>query len=140
MGFFPIPNEEVLHKEVPLFRQLNHRRGHAKKVLAPSQRKEMALYKSSSVRLVCEAFSIRQTCYRYPAKLSSENTEIAHCLTRLTNNQRNWGFGLCFLYLRNMRNTLGGTTSAPIASIVVWSSICVSTLKAFSKGKARAPG
>jgi putative transposase len=22
---------------------------------------------------------------------------------RLTNNQRNWGFGLCFLYLRNVK-------------------------------------
>jgi len=25
------------------------------------------------------------------------------CLIRLTHNQRNWGFGLCFLYLRNVK-------------------------------------
>jgi len=24
-------------------------------------------------------------------------------LIRLTHNQRNWGFGLCFLYLRNVK-------------------------------------
>lgn len=59
--------------------------------------------KSANVRVVCEAFSISQTCYRYQAGLSSENSEIADWLIRLTNNQRNWGFGLCFLYLRNVK-------------------------------------
>ena len=33
----------------------------------------------------------------------SENSEIADWLIRLTTNQRNWGFGLCFLYLRNVK-------------------------------------
>ena len=56
-----------------------------------------------SIRLACEAFGISQTCYRYEAKLSSENSEIADWLIRLTTNQRNWGFGLCFLYLRNVK-------------------------------------
>ena len=28
---------------------------------------------------------------------------IADWLTRLTHNQRNWGFGLCFLHLRNVK-------------------------------------
>ena len=28
---------------------------------------------------------------------------MADWLVRLTNNQRNWGFGLCFLYLRNVK-------------------------------------
>jgi putative transposase len=49
------------------------------------------------------AFGISQTCYRYQAKRSSENSEIADWLIRLTGNQRNWGFGLCFLYLRNVK-------------------------------------
>ena len=48
-------------------------------------------------------FSISETCYRYQAKLSSENAEIADWLIRLTHNQRNWGFGLCFLHLRNVK-------------------------------------
>ena len=36
-------------------------------------------------------------------ELSSENAEIADWLIRLTHNQRNWGFGLCFLHLRNVK-------------------------------------
>jgi len=56
-----------------------------------------------STRVLCEAFGISETCYRYQAKLSDENAEIADWLIRLTNNRRNWGFGLCFLYLRNVK-------------------------------------
>ena len=41
--------------------------------------------------------------YHYQAKQSAENVEIADHLIRLTHNQRNWGFGLCFLYLRNVK-------------------------------------
>lgn len=59
--------------------------------------------KSASIRVACQAFGISQTCYRYEAKLCSENSEIADRLLTLTNNQRNWGFGLCFLYLRNVK-------------------------------------
>ena len=53
--------------------------------------------------MACLAFGISQTCYRYQAKQSAENVEIADLLIRLTHNQRNWGFGLCFLYLRNVK-------------------------------------
>lgn len=56
-----------------------------------------------SVRLACQAFGISETCYRYQPKLSDENAEIADWLIRLTHNQKNWGFGLCFLYLRNVK-------------------------------------
>ncbi len=56
-----------------------------------------------SVRLACETYGISQACYRYQAKLSDENAELADWLIRLTHNQRNWGFGLCFLYLRNVK-------------------------------------
>jgi putative transposase len=59
--------------------------------------------KMSSVRLACDIFSISENCYRYQAKLSNENVKIANWLERLTQNQRNWGFGLCFLYLRNVQ-------------------------------------
>ena len=57
-----------------------------------------------SIRLVCSAFAISETCYRYQAKLSDENIKIADWLIRLTHNHRNWGFGLCFLYLRNVKD------------------------------------
>jgi putative transposase len=51
-----------------------------------------------SIRLACEALFISQNCYRHEPKLSGETTEIAGRLVRLTHNQRNWGFGLCFLF------------------------------------------
>jgi len=59
--------------------------------------------KGISIRLACLSFGISETCYRYQAKLSAENEKIADWLIRLTHNQRNWGFGLCFLYLRNVK-------------------------------------
>ena len=56
-----------------------------------------------SVRLACEVFCISQTCYRYEGRHNAENDEIADWLLRLTDNHRNWGFGLCYLYLRNVK-------------------------------------
>ena len=56
-----------------------------------------------SIALACRAFAISQTCCRYERKLSDENAEIADWLVRLTSNRRLWGFGLCFLYLRNVK-------------------------------------
>ena len=52
-----------------------------------------------NIRQSCRAFGISETCYRYEAKLSDENAEIADWLIRLTQWQRNWGHGLCFLSL-----------------------------------------
>ncbi len=75
--------------------------------MTPSRRKEMAIkarerYRAS-IRLTCEVFSISETCYRYQAKLSSGNAQIADWLLRLTTANKRWGFGLCFLYLRNIK-------------------------------------
>ena len=56
-----------------------------------------------SIALACRAFEISETCYRYSPVLSDENEEIADWLERLTTNKRTWGFGLCFLYLRNVK-------------------------------------
>ena len=56
-----------------------------------------------SVALACRTFGISQTCYRYQPKLKPENDLIADWLLRLTGARRNWGFGLCFLHLRNVR-------------------------------------
>jgi putative transposase len=59
--------------------------------------------KGLSIRQACRAFGISETCYRYQAKLCDENARIADWLMRLTHNQRNWGFGLYFLFLRNVK-------------------------------------
>ena len=56
-----------------------------------------------SIRVACEALSISGTCYRYQAKLSDENALIADWLVRLTHHWKDWGFGLCFLFLRNVK-------------------------------------
>ncbi|MGE1001458.1 IS3 family transposase [Ralstonia pseudosolanacearum] len=79
----------------------------AKKRVRPSCRREMAMHAVSergvSIRLACEAFGISQSCYRYISQRSAENEVIANWLLRLTDNHRSWGFGLCFLYLRNVK-------------------------------------
>ena len=75
--------------------------------MKPSHRREMAQRANnelgSSIRVSCCAFGISETCYRYQAKLSTENEEIADWLLRLSATHKRWGFGLCFLYLRNIK-------------------------------------
>jgi len=75
--------------------------------LRPSQRREMAMrvvaVHGVSIALACRTFQISETCYRYSPTLSDENEEIADWLERLTTNKRNWGFRLCFMYLRNVQ-------------------------------------
>lgn len=61
------------------------------------------MHRGISIALACRTFQISETCYRYSPVLSDENEEIADWLERLTENKRNWGFGLCFLYLRNVQ-------------------------------------
>ena len=56
-----------------------------------------------SIRLACHTFGISETCYRYQASLSSENAQIVDWLLRLTQTHKRWGFGLCFLYLHNIK-------------------------------------
>ncbi len=56
-----------------------------------------------SIRRACRLFSVSETCYRYQPKLSDDNALIADWLPRLTYTNRRWGFGLCFLYLRNVK-------------------------------------
>mgnify|MGYP000379599905 FL=1 len=76
-------------------------------MVKPSQRKELAQQAVSnnavSIRLACQAFSISETCYRYQPLLSSENKKIADRLINLTEKESDWGFGLCFDYLRNVK-------------------------------------
>ena len=57
-----------------------------------------------SIRFACRLFAVSESCYRYQPTLSEENEAIADWLLRITDSQCNWGFGLCFLYLRNVKN------------------------------------
>jgi len=76
-------------------------------VVKPFQRRAMAkdaVCKGRlSIRAACEAFTISQACYRYQPKLSDENEQISDWLELLTDRKKNWGFKLCFLYLRNVK-------------------------------------
>jgi putative transposase len=56
-----------------------------------------------NIRQACEAYSISSCCFSYKQKLSAENARIADLLLDVSQSQRNWGFGLCFLYLRNVK-------------------------------------
>jgi putative transposase len=60
-------------------------------------------YRSVSIALACRAFSIRETCDRYEPKLSDENELVADWLVTLTGAKKTWGFGLCFVHLRNVK-------------------------------------
>ena len=76
-------------------------------MVRPSQRREMARWaveaRGAGIRQACADFAVSETCYRYQRKLSDENAKIADWLLRLTFNQKNWGFGMCYLYLRNVK-------------------------------------
>ncbi len=65
--------------------------------------KQVVRDREISIRLACRIFDISETCYCYQAKNSQENDKIADWLLRLTQAYKNRGFGLCFLYLRNVK-------------------------------------
>jgi len=77
----------------------------------PSQRREMAgravALRGVSIALACRTFVLSETCFRYSAKLNEENEQIADLPIGLTRAKKTWGFGLCFLYVRNVRGING---------------------------------
>lgn len=84
----------------------------SRKVVKPSRRREPALTVVQqcgvSIRAACHAFQISQAGFRYVARRSVEDDEIAwwgslRGLLCLTGNNRHRGFGLCFLCLCNVR-------------------------------------
>ena len=65
--------------------------------------KELVNIRRFSIRLACACVDISESGYRYQAKQSTENALIADWLLRLTTTHKRWGFGLCFMYLRNVK-------------------------------------
>ena len=65
--------------------------------------KKLVCERSISIRLACAYVEISESGYRYIPKLSSENELIADWLLGLTEAHKQWGFGLCFLNLRNVK-------------------------------------
>lgn len=56
-----------------------------------------------SIRLACVVYGLSESGYRYRPKRDGENAVIADWLLRLTTTHKRWGFGLCYLYLRNVQ-------------------------------------
>jgi putative transposase len=77
-----------------------------KKVVRPSQRKAMAKSVVASgvmgVSRACQTLAISESAYRYVAKQEPEEMRIAATLMALASQERTWGFGLCFSYVRNV--------------------------------------
>ncbi|GFZ76326.1 hypothetical protein GCM10011403_19130 [Pseudohongiella nitratireducens] len=67
---------------------------------------EIVKRRKVSIRFACLCVSVSESCYHYEPKLNSENAVIADWLLRLTTANKRWGFGLCFLHLRNVRGFL----------------------------------
>ena len=58
------------------------------------------------MRKACKIFSISAPCYRYQSHKQKEDQQIANELLHLTKEHPRWGFGLCYLYLRNVAEKL----------------------------------
>lgn len=56
-----------------------------------------------SLRFACTCLRVSTSVYYYAPKLDAHNERIAAWLLQLTQTHRRWGFGLCFLYLRNVK-------------------------------------
>ena len=75
-------------------------------MVAPQRRRVLACHyiedRGISIRRACLIFNISITCYYHKSVTTDENHQIADLLIKLTNKNKNWGFGLCFLTLRNV--------------------------------------
>jgi putative transposase len=76
------------------------------KMRRPSQRRELAgkavAQRGVSVALACRTVGVSETCFRYSPKRNADNDEIADLLLGLVKVKKTWGFGLCFLHMRNV--------------------------------------
>lgn len=71
------------------------------------QRRELAqsavAVRGISIRLACAIFCISESGYCYQPVLCDENQLIAELLIEQTTENNQWGFGLCFLFFRNVK-------------------------------------
>lgn len=105
--------------------------GHGKKEVKASERwvlaREAVTHKRLTISSACSTVLISQAYYWYESKFNGDKALIADLLIGLIQNQRNCGFGLCFLYLRNVKITIW-TTNVFTESIASLSSTCGSSL------------
>jgi putative transposase len=82
-----------------LFRRLSKKSGEA---ISQKGDGEDSAHKSGCLHTGCLPH-ISESCFCYDRKLDAQNGEVANWLIRLTDHHRNWGFSLCYLYLRNVK-------------------------------------
>jgi putative transposase len=77
----------------------------------PAQRRALAQHavqtKRPTIQHASRTFGISETCYRHQGRRIDEDAEVADWLVRLPTTYRTWGFGLCCLYLRNVKPFAG---------------------------------
>ena len=75
-------------------------------MVALSRRRQPACHyieeRNISIRRACHIFKISVTCYYHKSVATDKNKHISGLLLALTEQNKNWGFGLCFLTLRNV--------------------------------------
>ena len=62
---------------------------------------KLVLNNKCTITMACQIVTISQHCYRHTPLLKAQNKVIAEWLISLTQTYKRWGFGLCYLYLRN---------------------------------------
>jgi putative transposase len=76
-------------------------------MVRPAQRRALAQHavptQQTTIQHAGVTFGISETCYRHQGRRVDEDAEVADWLVRLTTTYRTWGFGLCVLYLRNVK-------------------------------------
>ncbi len=76
-------------------------------MVRPAQRRALAEHavqtKRTTIQHACRTFGISEACYWHQGCRLDEDAEVADWLVRLTTTYRTWGFGPCFLYLRNVK-------------------------------------
>lgn len=108
-------------------------------VLSMRDGREFTLHRGTSIALAFQTFQCSETCYRYGPVLSDENEEIADWLERLTENERTWGFGLCFLIGVTCRATAGAQYACS-GSTVNWAEPANQSKEAHKTWQTRAVG
>ena len=75
-------------------------------MVVPLRRKSLVCHyiedRGISISRACLIFNISVTCYYHKSVATDENKQIADLLIKLTQQNKSWGFGLCFLTLRNV--------------------------------------
>ena len=75
-------------------------------MVAPVERKACAQWAIETRKIAqhkaCQWFGMSVSAYRYEAKRSNEDEKIGAILMKLTKDDPDWGFELCFLHMRKV--------------------------------------